>query len=188
MQTYANLIVLMCSKFSKLNHQDSTTARAAGHASANNFVKEMTQATEELVTELTEKHTKQVEALIKSNKEAMEKLTAAILAYKSGNPVTTATNSNSSSSKAATKRVAKATTCPQCNCVHPNCMHDQCWELPANAAKCLAGWTGLDVSKEHLKVQGAFGNVRVAAIYSKYSKLHNLHLPRYCKLLGPTGI
>ena len=133
-QTYANLIVLMCSKFSKLNRQDSTTARAAGRASANNFIKEMAQATEELVAELAEKHTKQVEVLIKSNKEAREKLSAAILANKSGNPATTATNSNSSSSKAVTKRAAKATTCPQCNCVHPNCMHNQCWELPANAA------------------------------------------------------
>ena len=37
-QTYANLKVLMCTEYSKLNRQDTTTARAMGHASANNIV------------------------------------------------------------------------------------------------------------------------------------------------------
>ncbi len=53
-QTYANLNVAMCTKFSKLNCQDATTARATGHASANNVVEEMAEATEELVAEHTE--------------------------------------------------------------------------------------------------------------------------------------
>ena len=44
----------------------------------NNIVKEMTQTTEELVTELTK--SKQVKSLIKSTTEALENLTAAILA------------------------------------------------------------------------------------------------------------
>ncbi len=43
MQTYANLNVVMCAEFSKLNQQDATTARATGHASVNNVVKEMAQ-------------------------------------------------------------------------------------------------------------------------------------------------
>ena len=42
-QTYANLKVLMCVEYSKLNRQDATTARATGHASANNVIKEMAQ-------------------------------------------------------------------------------------------------------------------------------------------------
>ena len=42
-QTYANLKVLMCTEYSKLNRQDSTTARATGHASANNMVEEVAQ-------------------------------------------------------------------------------------------------------------------------------------------------
>jgi hypothetical protein len=41
----------MCPEFSKLNRQDSTTARATGHA-PNNVV-EMAKAMEELVAELT---------------------------------------------------------------------------------------------------------------------------------------
>jgi hypothetical protein len=39
-QTYANLKVVMCVEFSKLNWQDSTTARATEHSSANNVVEE----------------------------------------------------------------------------------------------------------------------------------------------------
>lgn len=151
MQTYANLKVVMCTEFSRLNRQDATSARAAGHASANNVVEEMAQATEELVAELTEKHTKQVEALIKSNNEAMEKLTAAIiLANKPGATPTGATPTAGTSGNAAAKRAAKAAAweekkkkamvCPHCDCKHPNRTHEQCWELPANAAKRPADW------------------------------------------------
>ncbi len=52
-QTYVNFKVVMCAEFSKLNRQDATTARATGHASANNVVEQMAKATEELVAELT---------------------------------------------------------------------------------------------------------------------------------------
>jgi hypothetical protein len=145
MQTYANLKVVMCTEFSKLNRRDSTTARATGHASANNMVEVMAQATEELVAELTERHTKQVETLIKANNDAMEKLTMAILSNNSNKPATagkTASNSQTKAAKAAVwiEKKKNATTCPHCNKVHPNRTHDQCWELPNNAAKRPAGW------------------------------------------------
>jgi hypothetical protein len=143
MQTYANLKTLMNTEFTKLNRQDATTARATGHGSVNNVVEEMAQATEELVAELTEKHSKQVEALIKANSDAIEKLTAAILANKAS---ATATATGDSSGKATAKaalwaeKKKNATTCPHCNRVHPNRTHNQCWELPANAAKRPANW------------------------------------------------
>ncbi len=81
-QTYANLKTMMSTKYSKINCQDAVTARATGHALANNVVKEFAQAMEELVAELTEKHSKQIEALIKANNEAMAKLTADLLQSK----------------------------------------------------------------------------------------------------------
>ena len=142
-QTYANLKVVMCTEYSKLNRHDATTARATGHASAYNVVEEMAQATEELVAELTERHSKQVEALIKANSEAMEKLTAAIVATKLPAPPTAAGTANSKASAKAAKWAEKkknATTCPHCNRIHPNRTHDQCWELPANSDKRPAGW------------------------------------------------
>jgi hypothetical protein len=122
-QTYANLKVVMCTEFAKLNRQDATTARATGHASVHNVVEEMAQATEELVAELTEKQGKQVEALIKSNNKAIAKLTAAILGSKS-TPLapSVATGNSEAVAKAAAKKAAweekkkKATTCPHCEC------------------------------------------------------------------------
>ncbi len=136
MQTYANLKVAMCAEFSKLNRQDTTTARATGHASVNNVVEEMAQATEEPMAKLTKWHTKQVESLIKSNSEAIEKLTAAILAQK---PAATGTAAGKPTSKAAktaawAEKKRTATTCLHCNLKHTNRTHDQCWELPANPA------------------------------------------------------
>ena len=137
-QTYANFKVVMCAEFSKLNRQDATTARATGHASANNVVEQMAKATEELVAKLTERHSKQVESIIKSNSEAMEKLTAAILANKPAATTVTASKSAKAAAWAEKKRIA--TICPHCNRKHPNRTSDQCWELPANAAKRPADW------------------------------------------------
>ncbi len=126
MQTNANPKDVMCAEFSKLNQQDATTARATGHASVNNVVEEMAQATEELLAELTEWHTKQVKSLIKSNSKAIEKLTTAILAQKPAGTGTAAAKPTSKAAKVAAwaekKRVA--TTCPHCNLKHPNCTHN----------------------------------------------------------------
>ena len=117
-QTYANFKVVMCAEFSKLNRQDATTARATGYASANNVVKQLVKATEELVAELTKRHSKQVESIIKSNSETMEKLTAAILANKPAAKSSTANKSAKAAAWAEKKRIAM--TCPHCNCKHPN--------------------------------------------------------------------
>ncbi len=142
MQTYANLKVVMCEEISKLNQQDSTTARATGHSSANNVMEEMAQATTELVAELTKHHTQEIKFLIKSNNNAIEKLIAAISASNKP-PAATGTNGATSSrlkeAAWAEKRMT-AITCPHCTCIPPNCTHNQCWKLPANAAKHPANW------------------------------------------------
>ena len=149
-QTYPNLKTMMSIEYSKLNRQDSVTARATGHASAN-AVEEYAQATEELVAELTEKNAKQIEALIKANNDAMAKLTAALLDNKTpangaatpkptaATPTTTGTQSAKAQRWA--EKCRNATTCPHCSKIHPNRTHDQCWHLEKNAAKRPAGWT-----------------------------------------------
>ena len=144
MQTYVNLRTVMNNEFTKLNRQDATTARATGHASANNIVEDIANTTGELVAVLTDQHTKQVEALMKTTTAALEKLTAAII----GNKPTAApaASSESKAARAATKAAAwaekkrVATTCTHCNLVHPNRTHAQCWELPENAATRKLGW------------------------------------------------
>ncbi len=89
-----------------------------------------------------------MEALIKTNSEALDKLTTAILTNK-----TTATGNNANKVQTKAAKIAawaekkrNATTCPHCNKIHPNRTHDQCWELPANAAKRPAGWTSVKSS------------------------------------------
>jgi hypothetical protein len=94
------------------------------------------------VAELTEKHTKQIEALIKANNDVMQQLTAAINSNK-----ITGTSTPKISPGQAAKRVSwaekckNATTCPHCSKIHPNRTHDQCWHLEKNAAKRPAGWS-----------------------------------------------
>ena len=132
----------MNTEFTKLSRQDATTARATGHASVNNIVEEMAQATEELVAELTERQGKQVESLMKSTTDALEKLTAAILANKPAGTTGAAASGNNKAAKAAAwaEKKRTATVCPHCDRKHPNRTHEQCWELPANAAKRPADW------------------------------------------------
>ena len=85
------------------------------------------------MAELTKRHSKQVEALIKANSEAMEKLTSAILANK---PTASGTIAHNAHPNGATNEVALAakaakaaawaekkkntTICPHCNKIHPN--------------------------------------------------------------------
>jgi hypothetical protein len=68
-QTWDNLKVLMCTEYSKANCQDTVSARATGHASANNVMEDYAAATEELVKNLTKCHSKQLEALIATNND-----------------------------------------------------------------------------------------------------------------------
>ena len=141
-QTYANLRIVMNTEFTKLNRQDSTTARATGHASINNIVEEMATTTGELVATLTDSHAKQVETLMKNTTAALEKLTAAILANNSNKAPTGGDAKAKAAAKAAAwaEKKKNATTCPHCNTIHPNRTHAQCWELPDNASKRPAGW------------------------------------------------
>lgn len=142
-QTYANLKTMMSMEYSKLNRQDSTTARANGHASVN-VAEEFAQATEELVAEITEKHSKQIEALVKSNNDAIAKLTAALLTLQTKTPTggpKIPTGEKTTKQQKWAEKCRNATTCPHCSKVHPNRSHDQCWHLEKNAAKRPAGWT-----------------------------------------------
>ena len=77
-QTYTKLKMVICAEYSKLNWQDVTTAWTAGHDLANSLWEEYLQAMEELVAELMEWHSKQIEMLIKANNDALIKLTVAL--------------------------------------------------------------------------------------------------------------
>ncbi len=139
---------MMSTEYSKISCQDAETARATGHALANDVVEGFVQAREELVAELTEKHSKQIEVLIKANNKAMAKLTSALLQSKAplAAPAAPASATQNPSAAASEKlkrwkeKCQTTTSCPHCSKIHPNHTHDQCWELETNAHKWPAGW------------------------------------------------
>ncbi len=153
-QTWDNLKILMCTEYAKAHCQDTVSARATGHASAHNVMEEYAATTEELVENLTEQHTKQLEALIKANNDNMAKLMEVL---SKALPAATAASAAMSAANSKTERAAakhkmwiekckNATKCKHCNRVHPNCTKSQCWELEANTAKRPANWKSVKSS------------------------------------------
>jgi hypothetical protein len=153
-QTWDNLKILMCTEYAKAHRQDTMSARATGYASAHNVMEEYAATTEELVKNLTKRHTKQLEALIKANNDNMAKLMevlskalpAAIAALAGTSAANSKTERAAAKHKGWIEKCQNATKCKHCNRVHPNCTESQCWELEANAAKCPANWKSVKSS------------------------------------------
>jgi len=146
-QTWDNLKVLMCTEYLKANCQDSVSARATGHTSANNVMEDYAAAMEELVENLTKRHSKQLEALIAANNNNMAKLLAVLGKTAPAATPAAASLVTSKAEQAAAKRKAwlqkckNAKECKNCNKFHPARTDNQCWELESNAAKQPANWT-----------------------------------------------
>lgn len=93
-------------------------------------MEEKAQATDELIAELTEHHSKQVEALIKANSEAMEKLTKEAHCWQK------------QQNRLRRRKMQQPTPTVITFNINPNCNHEQRWELLANSAKHPANWKG----------------------------------------------
>jgi hypothetical protein len=153
-QTWDNLKILMCTEYAKAHCQDTVPERATGHASAHNVMEEYTATTEELVENLTKRHTKQLEALIKANNDNMAKLMevlskalpAAAAALAATSMANSKTEHAAEKHKAWIEKCKNATKCKHYNRVHPNRTESQCWELEANAAKRPANWKSVKSS------------------------------------------
>ncbi len=145
-QTWDNLKILMCTEYAKAHRQGGISVRATGYASAHNMMEEYAAATEELVENLTEQHTKQLEAVIKANNDNMAKLMDMLSKAKTMATPSAATSGNTKAERDAEKykawveRRKNATKCKHCNKFHPNHTKAQCWELKENAAKRPANW------------------------------------------------
>jgi hypothetical protein len=145
-QTWDNLKILMCMEYAKAHRQDGVSPRATGYASAHNVMEEYAAETEELVENLTEQHTKQLEALIKANNDNMAKLMDILSKAKPTATPAAATlgktkaERNAKKHKAWVEKCRNATKCKHCNKIHPNHTKAQCWGLKENAAKRPANW------------------------------------------------
>jgi hypothetical protein len=109
-------------------------------------MEEYTAATEEFVENLTEQHTKQLEALIKANNDNMAKLMDMLSKAKMTATPSAATSDKAKAEhdaekyKAWVERHRNATKCKHCDKFHPNRTKAQCWELKENSSKRPANW------------------------------------------------
>ena len=73
-KTWQNIKTFISAEYTKENKQNKLTAKNF----KGNMIKEQAEAMEELVVQLTEKHTQQMETLIKSTTEAMKEMMSLI--------------------------------------------------------------------------------------------------------------
>jgi hypothetical protein len=107
-----------------------------------NAMEEQAEATEELIVNLTENHTRQMEILIKSTTEAMKEM---MVLVKSENKPPLNNNDMSKGgrkkrSEERCKMYNNAPICKHCNRKHPAKKEEECWELEANAVSCPLNW------------------------------------------------
>ena len=70
MKTWANIKLFMSTEYAKESQQNKQSAKQL----KANAIEEQAEATEELIANLTEAHTSQVESLIKANTEVMKEM------------------------------------------------------------------------------------------------------------------
>ena len=137
-KTWANIKSFISTEYAKENKQNKLTARQF----KVNALEEQAEATEEIIHALTERHTQQMENLIKSTTEAMKKMMEIVQASNKGD-----SNDKASTEEKKKKQEEKrqkynaAPVCKHCNKKHPNNSEDECWELEKNAALRPNNWT-----------------------------------------------
>ena len=137
-RTWANIKIFMSAEYAKENKQNKQTAKQM----KANAIEEQAEATEELIANLTEAHTRQIESLIKANTEAMKEMMSLV----KDRTITPTSSTNQTSEEKKKKREEKqkkflnAPICKHCGKKHPSKKEDECWELVKNAASRPASW------------------------------------------------
>jgi hypothetical protein len=133
-KTWTNFESFIAMEYARENNQNKLTAKQyKGYA-----MEEHAEATEELIANLTESHTWQMEIFIKSTTEAIKEMM--VLVQLENKPPT----NNNEMSKGERKKIRgekrkmyhNAPICIHCNNKHPAKKEEECWELEANAASC----------------------------------------------------
>jgi len=107
-----------------------------------NANEEQAEATEELIANLTEAHTRQIESLIKANTEAMKEMMS-LIKEKTIAPTNPTNSTNEEKKKKREERQKKflnAPVCKHCGKKHLSKKEDECWELDKNAALHPTSW------------------------------------------------
>jgi len=138
---WANIKMFISSEYAKENKQTKATAKQL----KANLIEETAEATEELINNLTEAHTKQIEILMKANMEARKEMMTLVKKDNNNQNQDKGKRGKTKAEKKKTrkvhqKRYDKATICKHCGNKHPYKKEDECWALEANAASRPSNW------------------------------------------------
>jgi len=134
-KTWANIKTFISAEYAKENKQNKLSAK---HFKVNAMM-EQAEATEELIASLTEAHTRQMEALVKSTTEAMKEMM--LLLKENKTPTPKATDEEKKKKRDdKRKKYNDAPVCKHCGKKHPSKAEDECWELEKNKDSRPATW------------------------------------------------
>jgi len=134
-KTWANIKTFITAEYAKENKQNKLSAK---QFKANAMV-EQAEATEELIANLTEAHTRQMETLVKTTTEAMKEMM--LLLKDSKTPATKATDEEKKRRRdEKRKKYNDAPVCKNCGKKHPSKAEDECWELENNKDSRPSTW------------------------------------------------
>ena len=153
-----NIKTFISAEYAKENKQNKLSAK---HFKANAMM-EQAEATEELIANLTEAHTRQMEALVKTTTEAMKEMMLLLKELKENKTPTPKATDEEKKKKCddKKKKYNDAPVCKHCGKKHPSKAEDECWELEK---KQRLSPCDVEVDKVHLKVHGVLNRNRDVA-------------------------
>ena len=134
-KTWINIKTFISTEYARENKQNKLTAKNF----KANMIQEQAEATEELIAALTEKHTEQMETLIKSTTDAMKEMMALIKNDKK-EPSGQSNDEKKKKREERRKKYNDAPVCKHCSKKHPAKAEDECWELEKNKDSRPANW------------------------------------------------
>ena len=136
-KTWRNIKTFISAEHAKENKQNKLTAKNF----KANMIEEQAEATEELIAALTEKHTQQIESLIKSNTEAMKQMMSLIKNdRKEPGDKKQPDEEKKKKREERRQKFNDAPVCKHCGKKHPTKKEDECWELEVNKASRPVNW------------------------------------------------
>ena len=138
-KTWANIKTFITAEYAKENKQNKLSAK---HFKAN-AIQEQAEITEEIIANLTEAHTRQMETLVKTTTEAMKEMML-LLKNNSNAPNDKTTDEEKKKRREEKKKKYNdAPVCKNCGKKHPSKAENECWELEANKASRPANWKSM---------------------------------------------
>ena len=135
-ENWQNIKAFISAEHAKENKQNKLTAKNF----KANMIEEQAEATEELIAALTEKHTQQIETLIKSTTDAMKEMMSLIKNEKLESGKQKLDEDKKKKKEERRKKYNDAPIYKNCGKKHPAKKEDECWELEKNKDSRPSNW------------------------------------------------